>query len=64
MAATSARGVILLAEDEPGVRSVAARMLRDGLEDTYRVLAGATTDQRSRYDLVDKANAVRRWTLR
>jgi serine/threonine-protein kinase PknG len=38
--------------------------LRDGLEDTYRVLAGATTDQRSRYDLVDKANAVRRWTLR
>jgi serine/threonine-protein kinase PknG len=38
--------------------------LRDGLEQTYRVLAGSTTDQATRYDLVDKANAVRRWTLR
>nr|MBA3529508.1 serine/threonine protein kinase [Propionibacteriaceae bacterium] len=38
--------------------------LRDGLEKTYRVLAGSTTDQRTRYELVDKANAVRRWTLR
>jgi serine/threonine-protein kinase PknG len=38
--------------------------LRDGLEQTYRVLAGSTTDQRTRYELVDKANAVRRWTLR
>jgi serine/threonine-protein kinase PknG len=38
--------------------------LRDGLESTYRSLAGSTTDQRTRYALVDKANAVRRWTLR
>jgi serine/threonine-protein kinase PknG len=38
--------------------------LRDGLERTYRELAGATTDQQTRYALVDQANAVRRWTLR
>jgi serine/threonine-protein kinase PknG len=38
--------------------------LRDGLETTYRQLAGIETDERRRYELVDKANAVRRWTLR
>jgi serine/threonine-protein kinase PknG len=38
--------------------------LRDGLEATYRQLAGIETDERRRYALVDKANAVRRWTLR
>jgi serine/threonine-protein kinase PknG len=38
--------------------------LRDGLEDTFRQLAGIETDQQRRYALVDKANAVRRWTLR
>jgi serine/threonine-protein kinase PknG len=38
--------------------------LRDGLEATYRQLAGIETDQQRRYALVDKANAVRRWTLR
>jgi serine/threonine-protein kinase PknG len=38
--------------------------LRDGLESTYRVLAGSTTDPQRRYELVDRANAVRRWTLR
>jgi serine/threonine-protein kinase PknG len=38
--------------------------LRDGLEMTYRQLAGIETDEQRRYDLVDKANAVRRWTLR
>ncbi|HEY6812999.1 MAG TPA: tetratricopeptide repeat protein [Propionibacteriaceae bacterium] len=38
--------------------------LRDGLETTYRELAGIETDERRRYELVDKANAVRRWTLR
>ena len=37
--------------------------LRDGLEATYRTLASATDDDRERYALVDKANAVRRWTL-
>ena len=43
------------ADDEP---------LRDGLEATYRQLAGIETDQQRRYALVDKANAVRRWTTR
>jgi serine/threonine-protein kinase PknG len=38
--------------------------LRDGLEATYRQLAGTETDEQRRYALVDKANAVRRWTLR
>jgi serine/threonine-protein kinase PknG len=38
--------------------------LRDGLEATYRQLAGIETDEYRRYALVDKANAVRRWTLR
>jgi serine/threonine-protein kinase PknG len=38
--------------------------LRDGLEATYRHLATFETEERSRYALVDKANAVRRWTLR
>ena len=38
--------------------------LRDGLESTYRQLAGIETDQQRRYALVDKANAVRRWTVR
>jgi serine/threonine-protein kinase PknG len=38
--------------------------LRDGLEETYRQLAGIETDEARRYALVDKANAVRRWTLR
>jgi serine/threonine-protein kinase PknG len=38
--------------------------LRDGLEATYRHLAGTETDEQRRYALVDKANAVRRWTLR
>ena len=38
--------------------------LRDGLELTYRQLAGGETDDDARHALVDKANAVRRWTLR
>jgi serine/threonine-protein kinase PknG len=38
--------------------------LRDGLEATYRELAGIETEQQRRYALVDKANAVRRWTVR
>jgi serine/threonine-protein kinase PknG len=38
--------------------------LRDGLETTYRQLAGSETDDGRRYALVDKANSVRRWTLR
>ncbi|WP_375426597.1 tetratricopeptide repeat protein [uncultured Friedmanniella sp.] len=38
--------------------------LRDGLETTYRQLAGTETDQERRWALVDQANAVRRWSLR
>ncbi len=38
--------------------------LRDGLESTYRQLAGTETDDRRRWALIDKANEVRRWTLR
>jgi len=37
--------------------------LRDGLEATYRQLAGSETDDLRRITLVDQANAVRRWTL-
>jgi serine/threonine-protein kinase PknG len=37
--------------------------LRDGLEATYRALAATESDTDQRYALVDKANAVRRWTL-
>jgi serine/threonine-protein kinase PknG len=37
--------------------------LRDGLETTYRALAATESDAELRYALVDKANAVRRWTL-
>jgi serine/threonine-protein kinase PknG len=37
--------------------------LRNGLEATYRTLAVAETDDERRFGLVDKANAVRRWTL-
>ncbi|HET7476507.1 MAG TPA: tetratricopeptide repeat protein [Dermatophilaceae bacterium] len=38
--------------------------LRDGLEAAYRQLAAGAPDAPSRYALVDRANAVRRWTLR
>jgi len=38
--------------------------LRDGLETTYRTLAGTEKDPERRIALVDQANAVRRWTLR
>jgi serine/threonine-protein kinase PknG len=37
--------------------------LRDGLEATYRALAATESDTQRRHALVDKANAVRRWTL-
>jgi len=38
--------------------------LRDGLEATYRAMASVETEESRRYELVDQANAVRRWTLR
>ncbi len=36
--------------------------LRDGLEATYRELARAADTETEKIDLVDRANAVRRWT--
>jgi serine/threonine-protein kinase PknG len=37
--------------------------LRDGLEATYRTLAGTADTDEERYAMVDRANSVRRWTL-
>lgn len=37
--------------------------LRDALEEAYRTRAALEPDRDDRIDLVDKANAVRRWTL-
>jgi len=39
-------------------------MLRDGLEATYRELARSEDDEARSHAWVDRANAVRRWTLR
>ena len=38
--------------------------LRDALERAYRDLAALTPAGEERVQLVDRANAVRRWTLR
>jgi serine/threonine-protein kinase PknG len=38
--------------------------LRDGLEASYRRLAGFATSREERIALVDQANAARRWTVR
>ncbi len=38
--------------------------LRDGLESAYRELARFASTREERVALVDRANAVRRWTLR
>ena len=37
--------------------------IRDGLEASYRALAASTREREERLRLVDRANAVRRWTL-
>ncbi|MCJ1695526.1 serine/threonine-protein kinase PknG [Rathayibacter caricis] len=37
--------------------------IRDGLEASYRALAASTREREQRLELVDKANAVRRWTM-
>ncbi len=47
-----------------GLYHATEESLRDGLEATYRSMAGIETDEARRYELVDQANAVRRWTLR
>jgi serine/threonine-protein kinase PknG len=45
-------------------RPAAEPALRDGLEAAYRELAGYASSREERVHLVDRANAVRRWTLR
>jgi serine/threonine-protein kinase PknG len=45
-------------------RPAAEPELRDGLEAAYRDLAGYATSRDERVHLVDRANTVRRWTLR
>lgn len=40
-----------------------AKSLRDGLEAAYRDLARSAADDQTRYQLVDEANSVRRWSL-
>jgi serine/threonine-protein kinase PknG len=45
-------------------RPAAEPALRDGLEAAYRELAAYAPSREERVHLVDRANAVRRWTLR
>ena len=47
-----------------GGRPAAEPALRDGLEAAYRDLAGHAPTREERVHLVDRANAVRRWTWR
>ncbi|GAB3600439.1 serine/threonine-protein kinase [Angustibacter peucedani] len=47
-----------------GGHAADAPSLRDGLEAAYRHLAGLSDDRDERVRLVDRANAVRRWTVR
>lgn len=47
-----------------GEHPATERGLRDGLEKTYRSLSRMTREGNERVALVDKANAIRRWTLR
>ena len=46
-----------------GQAPLTASMLRDTLEDTYRRLARLTAEPAGRAELVDKANAIRPWSL-
>jgi serine/threonine-protein kinase PknG len=45
-------------------RAATETSLRDGLEATYRLLAGQARTRQERIALVDQANEVRGWTLR
>jgi serine/threonine-protein kinase PknG len=47
-----------------GGRPASEPFLRDGLESAYRDLAAFASTREERVALVDRANAVRRWTLR
>ena len=53
---------------EPTIRigghTAAEPSLRDGLESAYRALAAMTPGRDDKVELVDRANTVRRWTLR
>jgi serine/threonine-protein kinase PknG len=54
--------------DQPGIQVGGVNAceidLRDGLESAYRQLAALTPERHLRVDLVDRANTVRRWSLR
>ncbi|MFW6598432.1 tetratricopeptide repeat protein [Propionibacteriaceae bacterium Y2011] len=54
--------------DKPDVKigpvNATERALRDQLEETYRELSRTAPTAQARIDLVDKANKIRRWTLR
>ena len=47
-----------------GGHPAAEPSLRDGLESAYRTLAAMTPGRDDKVELVDRANTVRRWTLR
>ena len=47
-----------------GGHPAAEPSLRDGLESAYRALAAMTPGRDDKVELVDRANTVRRWTLR
>ena len=53
---------------QPAIRiggyAAAEPSLRDGLENAYRALAAMSPGRDAKVDLVDRANDVRRWTLR
>ncbi|BDZ40767.1 hypothetical protein GCM10025865_00660 [Paraoerskovia sediminicola] len=67
-ALTSALDVILADGPEPdlsvGGHPATEAGVRDGLESALRRLAAHTDDPTDRVDLIDRANGVRRWTLR
>ena len=47
-----------------GPHAARSEELRDGLEAAYRRWASTEADEQRRWSLVDRANEVRRWTLR
>ncbi|WP_125774909.1 serine/threonine-protein kinase [Antribacter gilvus] len=67
-ALTSALDLVIREGAQPGLRVGGAEAteptLRDGLEQALRHLAHLSEDRAERVTLVDRANAVRRWTLR
>jgi serine/threonine-protein kinase PknG len=60
--------IVLRSGPDPDVRigghAAEEAALRDGLESAYRDLASTATSREEKVALVDRANDVRRWTLR